>query len=286
MLDAFTTRDLDAWDTRSIDLQSYHDRVYFDLERQRAASHDELCAALCAVPAIETGLDRWMRVTDWCWNLMPLSASGSLKGIGGRFNVGADLDRARGQAFPSLYIAQDVETAYREYFGGSLTSRQGKLTLSEFALRRETSFTTFSLRGKLDQVFDLSHHTALNKFSKVIARFKLTRDTEKFARVARLQARALIRTPRELWKCILQSPSQWRAEPQMFGIPAVSQIFGKFVRDAGFEAILYPSQQVGMNCLAVFPDNFRASAARIEVMGEVPPGATATVLDKNSAFIG
>src|SRR5262249_55917419 len=151
--------------------QSYHDRVYFDLERQRAACYDELCAALRAVQATPISVDRWVRVTDWRWSLSPLSPTGSLRGIGGRFNVRADLDRARGQAFPSLYIAQNDETAYREYFGGALSSHSGKLTLSQFALRRETSFTTFSLRGQLDQVFDLRDSTGLTKFVKIIASF-------------------------------------------------------------------------------------------------------------------
>jgi len=144
LLDAFTERDLEVWETRSIDLQSYHDRVYYDLERQRAARYEELCVALRAATAREVLVDRWVRVTDWRWSLTPLSAAGSLNEIGGRFNIGGDLDRARGQAFPCLYIAEDVETAYREYFGGPLTSRPGKLSLSELALRRETSFVTFS----------------------------------------------------------------------------------------------------------------------------------------------
>ena len=93
VLDAFTESDLEEWDQRSIDIQAYLDRVYFDLERQRAARHEDLCAALRAVPATEQTVDRWVRVTDWRWNLTPLSPSGSLNGIGGRFNIGQDLER-------------------------------------------------------------------------------------------------------------------------------------------------------------------------------------------------
>jgi hypothetical protein len=84
LLDAFTERDLEVWETRSIDLQSYHDRVYYDLERQRVARYEELCVALRAAPAREVQVDRWVRVTDWRWSLTPLSAAGSLNGIGGR----------------------------------------------------------------------------------------------------------------------------------------------------------------------------------------------------------
>jgi hypothetical protein len=285
LLDAFTARDLEVWETRSIDLQSYHDRVYYDLERQRAARYEELCVALRAAPACEVSVDGWVRVTDWRWSLTPLSPAGSLKGIGGRLNIGGDLDRARGQAFPCLYIAQDIETAYREYFGGPLTSRSSKLTLSELALRRTTSFVTFSLRGQLEQVFDLRVRSGLTAFAKIIAAFDLSSDTKKFAQRMQLSPRALIRTPHDLWKRSLAAPGQWRTEPQAFGIPAASQIFGRFVRDAGFEAVLYPSQQGGTSCLAVFPENLRAGSARVEVVGGIPPGASCTVLDKEHLCI-
>ena len=282
LLDAFTTQDLARWNTRSTELQSYTDRVYFDLERQRASRYDQLCAALRAVPAIEVVVDRWVRVTDWEWNLTPLSPAGSIKGIGGRFNIGSDLDRARGQAFPCLYLANDVETAYREYFGGALSARRGKLTLSEFALRRETSFTTFSLHGRVEQVFDLRSHVGLTKFVKIISEFDVSRDTKALARSLAITPRRLITTPKELWKRLLMLPHQWRTEPQMFGIPAPNQIFGRFIRDAGFEAMLYPSQQGGTLCAAVYPENFRGSASRIEVVGGTPTGASHFVLDKDN----
>ncbi len=277
ILDAFTARDLEVWATRSTDVQAYYDRVYYDLERQRAAHYDELCSALRAVPGTEVTVNRWARVTDWRWNLAPLSAAGSIKAIGGRFNIGRDLDRARGQAFPCLYLAHDVETAYREYFGAPLSTLSTKLTLGEFALRREISFTTFSLKGRLDQVFDLRERSGLASFMKITSKFNVSNDTKKFARSAGLplpSPRLIIRTPHELQKRLLTHPSVWRLEPQMFGIPATSQIFGRFIRDAGFEAVLYPSQQGGETCLAVFPENFSASTSRIEVIGDVPPGAS------------
>jgi hypothetical protein len=277
ILDAFTENDLEEWGQRSVDVQAYLDRVYFDLERQRAVRHDDLRA----VPAIEQPVDRWVRVTDWRWNLTPLSPAGSLNGIGGRFNIGRDLDRARGQAFPCLYIAADVETAYREYFGAPLDSRAGGLSLQELALRRQTSFTTFALEGALEHVFDLRSHHGLVDFAGIIGRFDVTSDTKKFARGAGIPARSLFSTPHELFKRMLAPPGDWRGEPQLFGIPAASQMFGRFVRDAGFEAILYQSQRGGRLCLAVFPENFRASDSRIKIVGDMPPGATCTQLDKN-----
>jgi hypothetical protein len=124
--------------------------------------------------------------------------------------------------------------------------------LSELALRRETSFVTFSLHGRLEQVFDLRVRSGLTAFAKAIATFDVSGDTKKFAQRMRLSPRDLIRTPHELWKRLLAKPGEWRTEPQAFGIPAASQIFGRFVRDAGFEAVLYPSQQGGKICWRCF----------------------------------
>ena len=42
VLDQFSERDLEFWNTRTIEMQTYADRVYFDLERQRVNSYDAL----------------------------------------------------------------------------------------------------------------------------------------------------------------------------------------------------------------------------------------------------
>ena len=222
-----------------------------------------------------------VRVTDWRWNLAPLSPAGSIHGIGGRFNIGVELHRARGQAFPALYIACDVDTANREYFGAPPDSSTGQLSTLEFALRTESSFTTFALQTRLEQVFDLRDASRLEAFVQILARFGLSNDTKAFARSAKLQPRDLVRTPKKLWTLALTPPAIWRWECQMFGIPVPGQMLGRFVRDAGFEAILYPSQQGGGDCLAVFPENFKASNSEIRVVGNAPAGASCTILDRH-----
>jgi hypothetical protein len=213
--------------------------------------------------------------------MTPLSAAGSLKGIGGRFNIGNDLDRARSQAFPCLYFAEDVEIAFAEYFGGPLTALKGPLSLGEFALRRNSSFTTFILDGHLEQIFDLRTEGALKAFANITNAFDISSHTKAAIRAAGLAPRRIIRSAKELWDRLLDAPAAWRREPQAYGIPAACQIFGRFVQDAGFEAVLYPSQQGDGNCLAVYPNNFRASSGHIEVVGAVPDGATCTILDKD-----
>lgn len=281
VLDVFTERDMERWSERSEDGQRYSDRVYFDLERQRAEHYEELCCALRAAEAVEVDLDSWARVTDYRWSLSPLSPSGSLNGIGGRFNVGRELDRARNQEFPALYLAADLDTAFREFFGGAPETQKGGLLLQEFALRRRTSFTTYSLRGRLENVFDLRSAKGLQAFGAIIGRFRLSADTIRSARKMNLRPRSLIRNSKELLARVLGPPEVWRAEPQLFGIPAANQILGRFIRDAGFEAIVYPSQQGGTMCLAVFPESIRNGDSRIEVVGGAPAGARCLIMDKD-----
>lgn len=273
VLDVFTEQDIERWSARSEDGQQYSDRVYFDLERQRAQRHDELCSALRAVEPVEIDINSWARVTNYQWSLEPLSPAGSLRGIGGRFNIGQELSRARDQEFPALYLAADVDTAFREFFGGPPDSARNGLLLQEFALRRRTSFTTFTLKGRVENVFDLRDAKGLRDFARIIAEFRLSPDTRRLARKVSLRPRRLIQNSRELLSRALAPPDVWRAEPQLFGIPAANQILGRFIRDAGFEAVLYPSQQGGTLCLAVYVENIQASHTRIEVTGEPPAGA-------------
>jgi hypothetical protein len=281
VLDSFTQRQLHAWESRGDTLQWLSDRIYFELERQRVAQYDTLCEALRAAATVAVNVRNWARVTDWRWSLSPLSTAGSLKGIGGRFNIGKDLDRARDQAFASLYIAESVETAFSEYFAGPRNEIISGLTLSELALRRPSSFTTFLLRGQIEQVLDLRSDESLDAFAKIIRHFDISPQTKSAIRKAGLPPRPIMRSAEELWTQILVAPSIWRLEPQVYGIPAACQIFGRFARDSGFEAVLFPSQLGPGSCMAVFPDNFRASVSRIEVLGAVPVGATHTILDKD-----
>jgi len=281
ILDTFSPQDLATWEGESSVVQTYSDRVYFDLERQRISQHDQLCAALRSSSSTEVPLEGWVRVVDWRWNLTPLSAEGSLIGIGGRFNIGRELDRAKGKEFPCIYVAQDTGTAYCEHFGGLIGQRVSELTLGELALRTQESFTTFVLRGRVEHAFNLRDETRLAEFTRIIGRFDLSEDTKRYQRRHGLRPRSLVRSPRKLLQLALLSPHGWRRECQL-GVPAPGQILGRFIRDAGFEAALYPSQRGGQLCLAVFPENFVASTSRIEVAGGIPDGANCTVLDRHN----
>lgn len=277
LLDAFTEQQLNSWIRDGDLLQLLADKVYFELERQRASKYDDLCDALRSSVAISVDLSHWVRVTDWRWSQTPLSSAGSVKGIGGRFNIGETLDRARGQAFPCLYLAETVHTAYAEYFGQSPSISLGGLTLGELSLRRDTSFTTFLLHGRLERVLDLRDDRAIKGFSDIIRLFKLSSATRGAIRTAGLPPRTLVRSSKQLWNRILVTPSVWRQEPTLFAIPSACQTFGRLARDADFEAILYPSQRTSGQCLAVFTENMSGDS-KIEVVGPAPPGASQIVL--------
>jgi hypothetical protein len=281
ILDSFTEAQLDEW-TRGGDLlQRLADKVYFELELLRASKYETLCDALRSSPGVSIDVNGWSRVTDYRWSLSPLSPAGSVRGIGGRFNIGDTLDRARGQAFPCLYVAETMETAYAEYFGESLSTLIGPLTLGELALRRQSSFTTFLLNGRIERVLDLREDTSLKPFADIIRDFNISSPTKAAFRSAGLPQREIIRSSKQLRRRLLMGPKSWRQEPSLFGIPSAGQIFGRFVRDADWEAVLYPSGRGSGVCLGVFTENFRASGSLIEVVGAIPAGATHTVLDKN-----
>lgn len=282
ILDVFTERDLEHWSSRSVVAQRYSDYVYYDLERQRAQHFDGLIDALRSSTPAVVDLSRWARITDYRWSLEPLSPAGSLKNIGGRFNIGTDLDRARGQHFPALYIADSTDTGFREFFLGPPDDKKMALTMAELALRHESSFTAFALRGRVDHILDLRTEEPLKSFAKIISKFTLTEATRRFALKNGLRSRSLVKTAKMLHEKLLIGPEAWRTEPQLFGIPAPSQVFGRFARDAGFEAILFPSQRGGGMNLAVFVENFRNSSSHIEVVGASPDGARFLTLDKES----
>lgn len=281
VLDSFTQEQMQLWDSHGFILQQLADRVYFELERQRVAHYDALCAALRSSPSVAVDVTNWSRVTDYRWSMTPLSSVGSLNGIGGRFNIGHDLDRARSQAFSALYIAESVETAFGEYFGGKPSTIKRGLSLSDLALRKQSSFTVFLLQGRLEQVLDLRSDESIEAFSEIISRCDISKETKRSIQEAGLPPRLIMRSAQQLREHLLASPSAWRLEPQAYGIPAACQIFGKFVYDAGFEGILYPSQQGSGSCLAVYPRNFRDSDAYIKVTGSVPSDATYVVVDKD-----
>jgi hypothetical protein len=75
----------------------------------------------------------------------------------------------------------------------------------------------------------------------------------------------------------------WRIYPVQFDLPSNSQVFGRIAVAAGVHGILYPStRQADGRCLALFPQNWKASSSFVEVTDAAPSGARLTRLDGTS----
>ena len=140
-LDRFTQASLRQWLATKGNLDGLQRALYFELEPLRQRNEGRLLDALRSQTLASLPFEAWSRILDYRYGLQPLSVAGSLKGEGGRFNIGADLSPGTFTPFPALYVAEDYETAFRERFGAPSTPRPDGLSVQELALRSPGSFT-------------------------------------------------------------------------------------------------------------------------------------------------
>jgi hypothetical protein len=210
----------------------------------------------------------WQRVVQMKYSDIPLSSHGSVNAIGGRFNVGS-FDPEQFEPFPALYIAADKETAIQERLGEA--EGAAEMDLLHRALQDKNPMSIFSLRGNISLTLDLTRHEALQPFVEQIRNFNLPAAMRSWAQRLQVYAPELepVTNTERLIKVLLAV--RWRAEPNMLGVPATSQIFGRLVRAAGIQAIRYPSAKSGKSCLSIFPHNFEGSDGFVELEGELSP---------------
>lgn len=274
-LDRFSAGSLHRWSAAAKKLDTLHHALYFGLESFRQRDGKRLQDAVRSATTGPYEFTGWCRVIDYRHCLEPLSVAGSIKGDGGRFNIGAKLGPGTFTAFPALYVAEDYPTALRERFGAN----RAALTAEELALRMPASFTQVRLRGQLENLVDVSDLEALKPLVAIIREFPMPKSVVKAARDLGLrQAPWMVRSPVTLQKQLLHR--LWRMLPTQFGLPANSQIFGRMVSGAGVHGILYPSvRNSPQKCLALFPQNWAHSSSAVEVMDAVPAGARLTRID-------
>lgn len=281
-LEAFSELSLKQWNEFSVALRALHTELFFGLELARQQHSSDLVDAIRTNLVAGEAFEEWSRIVDYRFCLAPLSVAGSLKGDGGRFNIGSGLNPAAFPSFPALYIAQDYPTAYREKFGAAPEDRSQSPTSTELALRSPGSFTHVALRGQLELVLDISQTSTLQTFANIVRSFVIPDSVRKLARKLSLRAPpSLVRSATGLQRQLLHA--DWRMNPSQFDLPANSQIFGRIAVAAGAHGIRYPSaRQSGKLCVALFPQNWRSSQSFVEVTGGAPSQARLIRIDGNT----
>ena len=186
------------------DLGRLQAALYFGLESARQAHGSALLDALRAGASGPFDFDNWSRIVDYRYSLAPLSTAGSVKGEGGRFNIGQRLSPGAFTPFPALYLAEDYATAHRERFGQAPDVTTGGLTSAEMALRTPGSFTQVRVRGRIDLVLDVGDPATLKPFVDVIRSFQLPATvTSLTRRLALRRAPWLVRSATALQRQLL-----------------------------------------------------------------------------------
>lgn len=282
-LDRFSEADLERWNKLSKDLDELSAVLYSGLEPQRQRYHEDLIEALRSVPSNPLDFTGWVRLVTLRYTDTPLAATGSLKGWGGRFNVGADVDNTMRAPWPALYIASTHETAYREKFGMAKGDRLDGLSAEELALQQDGSYAAIRLDGHLSEVFDLGQSGALEPVCKVLRKISLPAEAVKLRarlKIPRQQV-AMIRSADRLMHEVMVA--NWRTLPAQFGNPAVSQTLAGLILDAGYEAVRYPSTKGEGECVAVFPHRLASEESFVELADAAPASVQFTRLDLGTA---
>lgn len=279
LLDRFTEKNLEDWSNLSQDLDDYYRILHYSLEPERKRRMREMLSALQSRATGPFEFDSWVRMVEARWTLEPLSSAGGLLNYGGRFSVGSLLQDSLVRPFPALYIGENYQTAHREMYQVEGDTDAG-LSAEELDLCR--SFSTYRVRGRLSRIFDASNLLNLVPFAAVLKRFKVPSELRAVTKRLKLGTAesAMIRTPQQLHDAL--SVRNWRTWAVQFDLPAPSQHFGFWVRNAGFEGIKYRSTKNPLGCcIAVFSENLTGDSF-VELMDPAAP-AVATRLDSTSA---
>jgi len=283
-LDRFSTATLEKWSEVSQDLDELADSLFFGTEPERRRHREDLLGALAGEPAVQMDISGWVRAVSYRFSLAPLSCAGSLQDIGGRFNVGVELDDQTVSPWPALYIAEDFETAFRERFQLASDSLTDGLTPQDMALQPGASLTTLQLSGRLSNVFDLTSSASLASVARVFRRVKMPEKAKRLKKKLKIGDSALfmMRQAPQLFNMVFKH--NWRIEPRQFGLPSPSQSLAELIYAAGFEAVLYQSSKGPGKCLAVFPRNL-LDGSFVELADAAPPEVTCTRMDSATANV-
>lgn len=278
ILDQFSDASLSQWNRLSSLLEEYNVKLFYYLESLRTLHHRQLCDALLNQKPLSISANNWWRIVDHKYSNSPLSSIGSLK-VGGRFNIGNNLSPSGFKPFPVLYIAENEDTAYNEKFGQ--TTAANGLTSNELALRASSSYTAVRLQINIDNVFDLCNANNLIQFTKIISQFQLTSELKELAKQIGIKPPYLISDAPRLKNMLLAN--NWKYYPVQHDIPANPQLFGRMLRDAGFEGVIYPStKSQSRKNIAIFSENLEKSSSYIALQDPSPDTVNFIKLDSTN----
>lgn len=278
LLDEFSSGDIRKWEKTKNELIAFQWQYYSELAHQRSQIIEQIRTALFNATEGPFSFKNWQRTVKYKYALEPLSAIGSLRDPGGRFNTG-EIDPIKFTPFPALYFAEGKDTALQEMLCHNL-KKSSDLTPYEFALKNKASITIVSVSGFLERVINLNQPKKLKAFIDLIKDFKIPHHLVKAARKLKLPSPGLIRTVSNLMNFLLDP--EWRAQPMQLDVPAAPQIFGQLVYESGIEGIVYPSKFSVRDCLAVYPKNFHGSTSYVQLDDEPPEGTKFKRLDSSS----
>ncbi len=251
---------------------------YSALSYQRNQVEKRLHQALSEACTPNFEFNEWQRIVAFKYSFDPLSTAGSIKDIGGRFNIGSAVNPSI-PVFPALYLASDRKTAIEEKYG-LVDSDTQELSAPERALAATDSVSIVSVSGKLEHVLDIREPASLRGFTNLIKGFKLSPRVHKLGKTLGQGLSEIVTTTAKLdWTL---HANNWRAFPRLFDVPSNSQIFGHVAYRAGIEGIVYRSTRSDGNCLVVFPHNFAHTASVVELDGPTPSEDVPSRIDKTT----
>lgn len=205
-----------------------------------------------------------VRIVDARYQTRPLSSYGSVVvPPGGRFNFGDISDYY--QKFQALYLASDFKTAASERFLRTQTDESSVDQASlDLRLDPQASFSSYRVSVANLRLIDLRNESCLEGFVSVIREINPPLWMHYLAKKLKQPAPRMIKTLAQL-KTLLLDPN-FTQSGSLIDQPSASQWFGFYVRAAGLHGIIFPSVRAsaGYN-LALFPDNFRDSLAKVEL---------------------
>jgi hypothetical protein len=197
----------------------FHWHYYFYLALQRGKILPEIKESLLGAIVKDFNFSKWQRVIGYKYSNNPFSVAGSLKDIGGRFNIG-DIG-PEFNPFPALYIASNKETGLQEYLCQKIDDSSREKALS-FALADTTSLTNVSLSGNLSSIIDLRNPKKLQPFIDLIKGFTVSDFLVKAAKEINEPITIIRDIPTLLFALEFHN---WRLWPMQFDVPATGQIF-------------------------------------------------------------